>query len=184
MSAQTPPPLPPAPPVPPVPPAPPSAATDAPTLPYGTAPLVAPAAPGPVASAPAYGAPAVSSGTPAYGAPAYGTPAGGPGYGAAPAAWVPPVAPPQNVLAWVAFGLGLGALFLGPISSIAAIVCGHIARAQIRRTGEQGAGAALTGLIFGYVLTIGMLIAIVLYVLFFVAIFAGAAYTSGVPTSL
>ncbi|RXZ39775.1 DUF4190 domain-containing protein [Agromyces binzhouensis] len=101
-----------------------------------------------------------------------------------PAPWTPPVAAPHNVLAWVAFGLGLGALMVGPISSIAAIVCGHIARAQIRRTGEQGAGAALTGLIFGYVLTIGMGLAIVLYVLLIVAIFAGTAYSSGVPTSL
>ncbi|WP_401000966.1 DUF4190 domain-containing protein [Agromyces sp. GXQ0307] len=151
------------------------AASDAPTLPYGTAPLVAPAAPGPVASA---------SSAPAYGAPAYGASAPGAAYGAAPAPWVPPVTAPQNVLAWVAFGLGLGALLLGPISSIAAIVCGHIARAQIRRTGEQGAGAALTGLILGYVLTIGVVIVVVLYVLFFVAVFASAAYTSGVPSSL
>jgi O-antigen/teichoic acid export membrane protein len=36
------------------------------------------------------------------------------------------------------------------ISSIAAIVCGHIARSQIKRTGEQGAGMALAGLIIGY----------------------------------
>ncbi|GAA1055452.1 hypothetical protein GCM10017608_35190 [Agromyces luteolus] len=172
MSAQTPPPLPPA------PPAPPAGASEAPTLSYGTAPLAAPAAPGPVASAPA---PSVAP----YGAPvAYGSPAHGSAYGAAPAPWTPPVTAPQNVLAWVAFGLGLGALLLGPISSIAAIVCGHIARSQIRRTGEQGAGAALTGLIFGYVLTIGMLVAIGLYVLLIVAVFAGSAFTSGVPTSL
>ncbi|WP_430648064.1 DUF4190 domain-containing protein [Agromyces sp. GXS1127] len=117
-------------------------------------------------------------------------PPAGTAYGAAPAAyaaapaWTPPVVPPQNVMAWVAFGLGLGSLLLGPLSSIAAIVCGHIARAQIRRTGEQGAGAALTGLIFGYVLTILILVAIVLYVLFVVAIIAATTYSSGVPTSL
>ncbi|WP_438854735.1 DUF4190 domain-containing protein [Agromyces sp. M3QZ16-3] len=178
MSAQTPPPLPPAPPVPPVAPVAPVAAPDAPTLPYGTAPLVAPAAPalpGSGAAVSPYGAPAVAG---------YGATAAAHGYGSAPAPWVPPVTAPQNVLAWVAFGLGLGALLLGPLSSVAAIVCGHIARSQIRRTGEQGAGAALTGLIFGYVLSIGMLIGIVLYVLFFVAVFAGAAYSSGVPSSL
>ncbi|WP_353815954.1 DUF4190 domain-containing protein [Agromyces sp. SYSU T00266] len=159
MSAPTPPPVPPAPPLPP------TGSSDASTLPYGTAPLES--APGDAGQVP-------STYVPAYGS----------GYGTAPAPWTPPVTAPQNVLAWVAFGLGLGSLMFGPISSIAAIVCGHIARAQIRRTGEQGAGAALTGLIFGYVLTIGMVVAIVLYVLLVVAIVAGTAYSSGVPTSL
>jgi len=32
-----------------------------------------------------------------------------------------------------------------------AVVTGHIARRQIRRTGEQGAGFALAGLILGYI---------------------------------
>lgn len=173
MSAQTPPPLPPAPPVPPVPPAL-SASSDAPTLPYGTAPLVAP-------PASEYAAPAT---VPAYGAPAAAYGAAPAAYGAAPAAWTPPVARPQNVLAWIAFGLGLGALLLGPLSSVAAIVCGHIARAQIRRTGEQGTGAALTGLISGYVLTVAWTLGIVLYVLFFVVLIAATTYSSSVPMSL
>jgi hypothetical protein len=37
------------------------------------------------------------------------------------------------------------------IASIAAIITGHIARSQIKRSGEQGAGMALAGLILGYV---------------------------------
>jgi hypothetical protein len=37
------------------------------------------------------------------------------------------------------------------LSSIVAVVTGHIARRQIKRTGEQGAGFALAGLILGYV---------------------------------
>lgn len=35
--------------------------------------------------------------------------------------------------------------------SIVAVICGHVALAQIRRTGEQGRGIALAGLIIGYV---------------------------------
>jgi hypothetical protein len=35
--------------------------------------------------------------------------------------------------------------------SVLAIVFGHIARSQIRRTGENGNGLALAGLILGYV---------------------------------
>jgi hypothetical protein len=45
---------------------------------------------------------------------------------------------------------GLAALVLGPLA-IPAIVCGHIARGQIRRTGEGGNGMVTTGLILGYI---------------------------------
>jgi hypothetical protein len=51
--------------------------------------------------------------------------------------------PRTNSYAVVALVLGL---ILGPL----AIPFGHIARTQIRRTGEQGAGMALAGLILGY----------------------------------
>ncbi|HUZ53202.1 MAG TPA: DUF4190 domain-containing protein [Streptosporangiaceae bacterium] len=37
------------------------------------------------------------------------------------------------------------------LGTIPAVVLGHIARRQIRQTGEQGAGMALAGLILGYV---------------------------------
>jgi hypothetical protein len=39
----------------------------------------------------------------------------------------------------------------GPLATIPAVVCGHVARSQIRRTGEQGAGLALAGLILGWI---------------------------------
>ena len=38
----------------------------------------------------------------------------------------------------------------GPLATIPAIVFGHISRRQIKRTGEQGAGLALAGLILGW----------------------------------
>ena len=38
----------------------------------------------------------------------------------------------------------------GPLATIPAIVFGHMARGQIKRTGEQGAGLALAGLILGW----------------------------------
>jgi hypothetical protein len=53
---------------------------------------------------------------------------------------------PWNPLAIVGFVLA----FVAPPG---AIVCGHIARRQIRTTGEQGDGLALAGLILGYVFT-------------------------------
>lgn len=64
-----------------------------------------------------------------------------------------PAGPPQNVLSWVALGLGAGAVLFGALTSIAAIITGHIALSQIRAKGELGRAAALTGLILGYVFT-------------------------------
>ncbi len=37
------------------------------------------------------------------------------------------------------------------LGSIVAIITGHIARGQIKRSGEQGAGLALAGVILGYI---------------------------------
>jgi hypothetical protein len=39
---------------------------------------------------------------------------------------------------------------VGPPATISAIVLGYVARSQIKRTGEQGAGLALAGLILGW----------------------------------
>lgn len=39
------------------------------------------------------------------------------------------------------------------------IVFGHIAKRQIRRTGEQGSGLATAGLVLGYIFTILMVVA-------------------------
>lgn len=54
--------------------------------------------------------------------------------------------PTTNVLAIVAL---VGSFFVGLVG----IVCGHIALAQIKRTGEKGRGMALAGTIIGYVQT-------------------------------
>ena len=74
-----------------------------------------------------------------------------------------------NVLAIIAL---IGA-FVVPL---AGIICGHIALAQIKRTGEKGRGLALAGTILGYVF-------VVLGILFFLLAFVLAAASSGVSTS-
>ena len=43
-----------------------------------------------------------------------------------------------------------GILWLFWLGSLVAVVCGHEARKQIRRSGEAGDGAAIAGLILGY----------------------------------
>jgi len=62
---------------------------------------------------------------------------------------VTPVAP-TNGFAIASFACGLGQFVFGPLPTIPAIVFGHLARRQIRRTGEPGAGLALAGLMLGW----------------------------------
>ena len=55
-----------------------------------------------------------------------------------------------NAFAVASLACGLAQLVFGPLAAIPAIVFGHVARHQIKRSGEQGAGLALAGLIFGW----------------------------------
>jgi Zn-dependent protease len=52
----------------------------------------------------------------------------------------------------------IGLLCLGPLTGVPAIICGHMARGNIRRSngGLGGAGMALAGLLLGYVATVIM----------------------------
>jgi len=116
-----------------------------PNAPYPTDPP-APASGQPYGQPPAsgqpYGQPAPYQQQPqgyAYGAPGYGTPGyGAPGYA--------PVATTNT--------LAILALVFAFIFSPAAIVLGHLAKRQIRQTGEQGEGLATAGLWLGYIFTV------------------------------
>jgi hypothetical protein len=63
----------------------------------------------------------------------------------------------------------LGWTVLPFIGSIGAIITGHLARAEIRRRPQQleGDGMALAGLILGWIVVIGGLLAIMAFILFF-----------------
>ncbi|MFC6356909.1 DUF4190 domain-containing protein [Luethyella okanaganae] len=60
--------------------------------------------------------------------------------------------------------------------SIVGIVFGHISLAQIKKTGEQGRGLAIAGLIVGYV----MLVLTIVFIVFL--ILAGLAASTGTVT--
>jgi hypothetical protein len=55
-----------------------------------------------------------------------------------------------NGLAIASLACGLVQFAFGPLTAIPAIVFGHVALHQIKRTGGQGAGLALAGLILGW----------------------------------
>jgi len=103
-----------------------------------------------------------------YAAPGAGQPAGyppvpypssGDPYGQVPPYGAQPYAPygPQgrtNPMAIASLACSLGGL-LTCISAPVGVVLGHIAKRQIRETGEQGDGMATAGLWVGYILTVG-----------------------------
>jgi hypothetical protein len=112
-----------------------------PTTPYSQDPYAAPASGAPSSGQPyqpQYPPPPGSG--PPYGQPAYGQqPYGQQPYGYAPVATT-------NTMAILA-------LVFAFIFSPAAIVLGHVAKKQIRQTGEQGEGLATAGLWLGYIFT-------------------------------
>jgi uncharacterized protein DUF4190/uncharacterized protein DUF1707 len=65
-----------------------------------------------------------------------------------------------NSLAVAALACGIGQLWFLILAGIPAIILGHMARRQIRSTGEKGNGLALAGLILGYIGTVAVLIVV------------------------
>jgi uncharacterized membrane protein len=55
-----------------------------------------------------------------------------------------------NSMAIASMVLGVAEFFTVGLTAIPAVVCGHIARRQIRQTTERGDGLATSGLVLGY----------------------------------
>ncbi|CAD6006940.1 DUF4190 domain-containing protein [Agreia sp. COWG] len=114
---------------------------------------------------------------PAYSSAPYNPPQGG-GY-------APPPADKYNVLAIISL---VSAFFV----SLVAVITGHMALGQIKRTGEKGRGLAITGLVLGYLGILSALIfaAVLIFMLIAgVGIFAATAnnyddnyYSTSVPS--
>jgi hypothetical protein len=130
-----------------------------PGSPYAQDPYGAPASGAPASGQP-YGQQPMYGKQPDYGQPAYGQP----NYGYAPVATT-------NTMAILA-------LVFAFVFSPAAIVLGHVAKKQIRQTGEQGEGLATAGLWLGYIFT-GLYVAFcALWVILAAAGIWGASSTS------
>ena len=99
--------------------------------------------------------------------------------GARPVAPMMSAGPPQyaktNALAITSLTCGIAQILFGPLATIPAVVCGHMARGQIRRTGEQGAGMALAGLILGWIGVGFTVLVLIIAVLAVVAVSSGGA---------
>ena len=83
-----------------------------------------------------------------------------------------------NGMATASMVLGLVGFVSCGLTSVLAIIFGHVAQSQIKRTREEGSGMAVAGLILGYIVTAGWVIFWIFYVWLW-AIMFGSAATSG-----
>src|ERR1700733_6233335 len=75
------------------------------------------------------------------------------GRGFAHACPAPPSQPPPsgtNSMAIASMVLGVAEFFTAGLTAIPAVVCGHIARRQMKLTSQRGDGLATSGLVLGY----------------------------------
>jgi hypothetical protein len=75
----------------------------------------------------------------------------GPSYGMVPyQGYYPANTNPTSGLAIGALICGIAEIFTLGLAAIPAVILGHLARQQIKRTGERGDGMAIAGLVLGY----------------------------------
>jgi hypothetical protein len=77
-----------------------------------------------------------------------------------------------NGLAITSMILGILGFFTCGVTSILALIFGYVANGQIKRTGENGQGMALAGIILGWILT-------GLWILYWILVLAGAIASFG-----
>ncbi len=117
------------------------------------------------------------SGQPPYGQQAYSGFSTQPMYGAyPPPVYGPPVAAPRvSPGAVISLVCSIASWFVLPfIGAIVAVVVGHIARSDIRRSNGAltGSGLALAGIILGYLQIVFWVVAAVILVIVLVALFS------------
>ena len=90
-----------------------------------------------------------------------------------PPSAAPVLAGQTNTLAIVSLASGILSWFLVPVvGAVVAVVTGHMAKAEIRRTGEQGDNFATIGLVLGYLHLAVVVLIVVIVVLLLVGTFA------------
>ena len=90
--------------------------------------------------------------------------------GAMPAVWPTPgpvyqPAMSTNSLARASLILGVAEFFSMGLTAIPAVICGHLAKGEMRQTGQRGDGMATAGLVLGYMAIIFWGIVVVLAIL-------------------
>lgn len=85
---------------------------------------------------------------------------------------------PNNSMAVVALVAGICGFTAVPfIGSIVAVITGHMARKQIRQTGEGGDGMAVAGLVMGWIVIALTVLGTIAFFLFFAAVATSSSVT-------
>ncbi|HZK73457.1 MAG TPA: DUF4190 domain-containing protein [Clostridia bacterium] len=89
--------------------------------------------------------------------------------------------PPTNSFAVASLAFGIISWLVCPfIGGVVAIILGHVARGQIRTSGEAGSGMAMAGLVLGYI----HLVAVALLIFFWIVLLGGLAALIGIIGTL
>lgn len=92
-----------------------------------------------------------------------------------------PAAPGTNQMAVISLATGVASWVLLPvIGAVVAVVTGHIARREIRQTGESGDGLAIIGLVLGYA---HLIVAFLILALILLFVFGALAFIVGSGTA-
>ncbi|WUH91506.1 DUF1707 and DUF4190 domain-containing protein [Streptomyces sp. NBC_00433] len=83
--------------------------------------------------------------------------------GAPPYVTMVPAMPSTNGQAVASLVCGICGTFTMGLASIPAVILGHRAKSEIRRTGQQGEGMAIAGLILGYLTLAGFAAMVMLF---------------------
>jgi hypothetical protein len=103
---------------------------------------------------------------------------------------LPVSARPTNNLAIISLIAGIGSFvahiipFVGGAAvAIVAVVTGHVARRQIKTTGEGGYGLATAGMVIGYVHLVLLALLLVAGIILLILLFVwGASFINNLPT--
>lgn len=77
----------------------------------------------------------------------------------------PPPSRSPNGMSIAALIMGIAGLFFCGLTSIVGVVLGHISLGQIKRTGEEGRGMAIAGLVLSYFGILCWLLVVVVFVM-------------------
>ncbi len=94
-------------------------------------------------------------------------------HGPVPPAFLPRPQPRTNGKALASMVCGVLCVATGGLTGLPAVILGHMAQSEIRRTGEAGDGMALTGLVLGWLSVAGWLVLLGLFGLLAVSATSG-----------
>jgi hypothetical protein len=160
----------------------------------------------PYGSPPPYGTPQPPTGQPQYGQPPTGQPqygqppTGQPQYGQPPTGqpqygqpygppqpyysggYAPAAAQPTSGAAVTSLVCGILGFFTCAVTSVVAVVAGHIAMRETRSGRVGGQGMAVAGLVTGYLVLVPALIVLFMFVLFWAGMIASVPFLASTST--